>query len=87
LARDAASLLSEASDVAGVQSLETIMPIITAIELLLDYGDVGPALDLYDPTTIIWAAIHDFDDRIKTKDVGIFESVGVYVDCAYAVMT
>ncbi len=46
-AREAASLLGEAPDAAKVRSLETLMPVITAIELLLECDDVGAANDLY----------------------------------------
>jgi hypothetical protein len=46
-AHDAANLLSEAPDAAQARSLETIMPVITAIELLLECGDLKAADDLY----------------------------------------
>ena len=46
-ARDAASLLGEAPDAAKARSLETVMRVITAIELLLECGDLNAADDLY----------------------------------------
>ncbi|HEV3332261.1 MAG TPA: SIR2 family protein [Bryobacteraceae bacterium] len=46
-AREAASLLGEAPDAAKTRSLETIMPVITAIELLLECRDLQAADDLY----------------------------------------
>ena len=46
-ARGAASLLGEAPDASKARSLEAIMPVITAIELLLDCGDLKGADDLY----------------------------------------
>src|ERR1017187_4127231 len=46
-ARDAAGLLSEAPDAAEARSLDAIMPVITAIELLLDCDDLKGADDLY----------------------------------------
>jgi tetratricopeptide (TPR) repeat protein len=46
-ARDAASLLGESPDATEVRSLETIMPVITAIELLLECRDLEAADDLY----------------------------------------
>jgi len=46
-AHDAAGLLGEAPDAANARSIETIMPVITAIELLLDSGDLDGADDLY----------------------------------------
>jgi tetratricopeptide (TPR) repeat protein len=47
VAHDAAGLLGEPSDAASARSIEEIMPVITAIELLLDYGDLKGADDLY----------------------------------------
>ncbi|MBZ5729028.1 MAG: SIR2 family protein [Acidobacteriia bacterium] len=46
-ARNAASLLGEAPDAAQTRSLETVMPVMTAIELLLECGDLEAANDLY----------------------------------------
>ncbi len=46
-AQDAASLLGEAPDAAGARSLETVMRVITAIELLLQRDDLKAADDLY----------------------------------------
>jgi len=46
-AHDAAGLLGEVPDAAKARSIETIMPVITAIELLLDCGDLKGADDLY----------------------------------------
>ena len=46
-ARNAADLLGEAPDADEVKSLEAIMPVITAIELLLECGDMKAADDLY----------------------------------------
>ncbi len=46
-AHDAAGLLGEAPDAAKARSVEAIMPVITAIELLLDCGDLKGADDLY----------------------------------------
>jgi tetratricopeptide (TPR) repeat protein len=46
-ARDAANLLGEAPDAAKARSLEAIMPVITAIELLLECGDLKAADDIY----------------------------------------
>jgi len=46
-AHDAAGLLGEAPDAANARSIETSMRVITAIELLLDSGDLKGADDLY----------------------------------------
>jgi tetratricopeptide (TPR) repeat protein len=46
-ARGAADLLGDAPDAAKARSIEAIMPVITAIELLLDCGDLKGAVDLY----------------------------------------
>jgi tetratricopeptide (TPR) repeat protein len=46
-ARDAASLLGEAPDAAKARSFQAIMPVITAIELLLECGDLAAADVLY----------------------------------------
>lgn len=46
-ARGSASLLGEAPDAAKALSLETITPVMTAIELLLECGDLKAADDLY----------------------------------------
>jgi len=46
-ARDAASLVGGAPDAAKARSLETIMPVITAIELLLECDDLKAANDLF----------------------------------------
>jgi tetratricopeptide (TPR) repeat protein len=46
-ARGAASLLGEAPDAAKARSVQAIMPVITAIELLLECGDLKAANDLY----------------------------------------
>jgi tetratricopeptide (TPR) repeat protein len=47
IARGAASLLGEAPDAAKARSLESVMPVITAIELLLECGNLKAANDLY----------------------------------------
>jgi tetratricopeptide (TPR) repeat protein len=47
LAHDAAGLLGDAPDAAKARSIEATMPVITAIELLLDCADLKGADELY----------------------------------------